>query len=603
MDISIVTGTYNRLASLQTLLATIRQSFTPNVHGLVYEVILVDGGSTDGTIEWCKQQPDVRLIEQGALLGAVRAFNDGAYAAQGQYVILANDDIEFLDQSVLNAYLYMQDHPDCGCGCFYQDRGRTQYEENNPHKYQVEVMPCVHEGKQVHWPYGQVCIIPKWLGDTVGWWCRDEDYTRLGLKPLVTYGGDNELSAKIYEIGYKISPIPGSRIHDKEIDDALRQRNNVERQKEPRFARHHPDSWNWGRRWTHFGTRLTGPVIRDEPMYDNPIAKKERILYLPLFEQGWAVQKEQKHGLRDALAKVAIVDEFDYLSRTAAVSRSGMLEELRREFYRFQPTLFLSQIHNADVINAGDILALKSSFPFTTFINWNGDVWPQNLMSEGGIQIAKVMDLQLIINREILDKYQEMGIAADYWQIGWEPDGIGHDPDTVHDVVFLATGYSKQRQELGRFLKNLSGVDVGLYGAGWPKDWSKGACMYDFITACKIYRGAKISIGDSQWPDTGFVSNRVFQALAAGGSALAHQWFKDMDKLGLEDGKTCIIWCELLELETKIRYYLSHEDERKAVAEAGEKLALERHSFETRVKELFTILDNRGIIGEVESWR
>lgn len=69
--ISAVTGTYNRLALLQKMVTSVRQS----VGGLLYEIILVDGGSTDGTLEWCRQQSDVMLIEQGKLLGAVEAFN------------------------------------------------------------------------------------------------------------------------------------------------------------------------------------------------------------------------------------------------------------------------------------------------------------------------------------------------------------------------------------------------------------------------------------------------------------------------------------------------------------------------------------------------
>lgn len=602
LDIAIVSGTYNRKDSLIGMVNSARQSIIDGLYGLGLEFWLVDGGSTDGTIEWCKSQDDIHLIEQGQLLGAVAAFNAGSYAATAQYIILANDDISFIGQSVLTAYLYMQSHPECGCGCFYQDRGRTHYADNHPHKWHIEVMPCVKDGKQVFWPYGQVAIYPKWLGDLLGWWCRDEDFTKKGLKPLITYGGDNELSAKIYEAGFKVSPVPETKIHDREIEDDLRKRNNVERQKEPRFAKHHPDSWNWGRRWTNLQTKLTGPVIRDTPMYVNSVSTKERIVYLPVFEQGWDVQKKQKRGLRDALAKESIVLEFDYLGIAAAKGRAAMLEDLRRECFKIQPTLFLTQIHNGDVIKAGDVIALKQSLPMTRFINWNGDVWPQNLVSEDGLQLAKVFDLTLIINREILEQYRQMGIKADYWQIGFEPDGIGHEPDIFHDIVFLATGYSKARQELGKNLRSL-GVDLGLYGAGWPDGWSKGQCMYDFITACKIYRGGKISIGDSQWPETGFVSNRVFQALAAGGSALAHQWFKDMEKLGLEDGKTCIIWREFDELKEKIDYYLHHEDERNAIAVAGEELALNKHSFEARVRELFTMLENYGIIRETEAWR
>src|SRR6185503_12258143 len=174
MDISIVSGTYNRLPSLQRMVKSVRQSFT-GLHGLTYQVVLVDGGSQDGTQAWCLAQPDIVLIEHGELKGAVKAFNDGAYAATGEYVIMANDDIEFVGESVLTSFIYMQTHPDCGIRCFFQNR--------NGRDWHVEEMPCIDNGQQVSRPYGQVCITPKWLGDYVGWW---GDY-------LHTYGGDNEL--------------------------------------------------------------------------------------------------------------------------------------------------------------------------------------------------------------------------------------------------------------------------------------------------------------------------------------------------------------------------------------------------------------------------
>jgi GT2 family glycosyltransferase len=121
LDISIVSGTYNRLPYLQKMVISVRNSLA-GVYGLAYEIVLVDGGSTDTTQEWCKMQSDIRLIEHGKLVGAVKAFNDGAYAATGKYVIMANDDIEFVDNSILVAYAYMETHPNCGGGCFYQDR-------------------------------------------------------------------------------------------------------------------------------------------------------------------------------------------------------------------------------------------------------------------------------------------------------------------------------------------------------------------------------------------------------------------------------------------------------------------------------------------------
>ncbi|MGH7273772.1 MAG: glycosyltransferase family 2 protein, partial [Nitrospiria bacterium] len=218
MDISIVSGTYNRIELLKAMVQSVRKSLL-GTYGISYEVVLVDGGSTDGTIEWCKKQPDIRLIEHGQLLGAVKAFNDASFAAQGTYVILANDDVEFLDDSILQAWIYMQAHPACGIGCFYQDR--------NGREWHVENMPVVLDGKQSNLPYGQVCMVPKWLGDHVGWWGTY----------LHTYGGDNELSAKVYELGFKVSPVPGAKIHDREANDDLRKKNNIDGGKDPRAVR------------------------------------------------------------------------------------------------------------------------------------------------------------------------------------------------------------------------------------------------------------------------------------------------------------------------------------------------------------------------------
>ncbi len=584
LDISIVSGTFNRLPSLKRMTDSARQSFT---NGLNCEFVLVDGGSNDGTQEWCRQQKDISLIEHGRLLGAVRAFNDGSAFAKGKYVILANDDIEFIGQSILTAFLYMQLHSDCGIGCFYQDRERQHLPDTDPNKWHVQNMPVAYKGRQNWMPYGQVCIVPKWLGDKVGWW---GDY-------LHTYGGDNELSSQIYETGFKVSPIPGTKISDHETQDGLRAINNFGHGGDPKkTGGHHPDSWAWGRRWQFPNRRdevsgqiMTGPTVRESPLLENTTEIKPRIVYLPVYEQGWTVQKEQKRGLREALEKVGLTWEFDYISKNAEVGKPTMLEELRRLLEQVEPTLILTQIHNGEIINGDDIRELRQQYPQTGFVNWNGDFWPENLLSEPGLKLARAFHLQLGINRDAIEKQKQNGVNADYWQIGYEVDGVGHQATDFCDVVFLASGYSKARQDLVKKLHSFN-VKFDLYGPGW-KEGSKGVTIYDFKKGCEIYQGAKISIGDSQWPDTGFVSNRVFQALAAGGAALAHQWFKDMDKLGLVDGETCIIWKDFSDLESKIYYYLQHEDERKEIARKGQEMCLARHSFEVRVKELFDMLN------------
>lgn len=567
-----------------------------NIYGLEYEIVLVDGNSNDGTQEWCQIQSDIRLIQHEELLGAVKAFNDGAYAAIGQYVILANDDIEFLGNSIWLAYVYMLDHSDCGIGCFNQDRRRQHMPDNHPHKYGMESMPVIVKGKQQSWPYGQICIVPKWLGNKVGWW---GNISR-------TYGGDNEMSSQIYNLGFKVSSVPGTRIHDDEANDELREMNNVGGSKTLEEVRgYHPDTWAWGDKWHNREKNITGPIIKNNPTIPIPSMDiKMRILYLPIFEPGWTILKEQKRGLREALSKIGMVLEFDYMEEYNQIGKAQMMDKLIRLCQEFKPLLVVTQLHNPDMINGGDIRSLKHHIPQAKLTNWNGDYWPEQQLKPEAINLVREFNLNTTVNREVIEKHQAQGINTQFWQIGWEPEGRGYEPEVYHDVVFLASGYSPARQKLGQQLRGLKNIKFGLYGPGWGNE-TKGENLYNFKEACKIYRGAKFAIGDSQWPESGFVSNRVMQVLAAGNCVLCHQWFKDMDKLGLVDGWTCIVWRDFKELEKKLVYYLDEDNEtkRQQIAIAGEILALERHSFDTRVNELFTMLGLGTDVVMGDNWR
>ena len=87
MKLSIVIGTLNRLRHLIKCIESVRQS----CGNMDYEIIVVDGGSIDGTPQWASKQRLI-FIEQGAAYGAVYAFNAGFAAAEGEYVAALNDD-------------------------------------------------------------------------------------------------------------------------------------------------------------------------------------------------------------------------------------------------------------------------------------------------------------------------------------------------------------------------------------------------------------------------------------------------------------------------------------------------------------------------------
>lgn len=90
--VSIIILTRNRLDVTKECIASIRRH-TPESH----ELILVDNGSTDGTLPWLREQaasvPDCRLIENSENLGFSAGCNQGMQAARGAFIMLLNNDV------------------------------------------------------------------------------------------------------------------------------------------------------------------------------------------------------------------------------------------------------------------------------------------------------------------------------------------------------------------------------------------------------------------------------------------------------------------------------------------------------------------------------
>ncbi|MBB6735838.1 glycosyltransferase [Cohnella zeiphila] len=88
MTTSIVILTRNQLALTQACIESIRRYTPPEP----YELIVVDNASNDGTVEWLKKQPDVRLIANRENVGFPRGCNQGMRQATGDRLLLLNND-------------------------------------------------------------------------------------------------------------------------------------------------------------------------------------------------------------------------------------------------------------------------------------------------------------------------------------------------------------------------------------------------------------------------------------------------------------------------------------------------------------------------------
>ena len=86
MRLSIITPTFNRRAMLATALDSVARQGWPDI-----EHIVVDGGSTDGTLDLVASRPELRLIA-GPDDGIYDALNKGIAAATGDAVGFLNSD-------------------------------------------------------------------------------------------------------------------------------------------------------------------------------------------------------------------------------------------------------------------------------------------------------------------------------------------------------------------------------------------------------------------------------------------------------------------------------------------------------------------------------
>ena len=88
-EVSIVIPNYNGKHFLKDCLDSV---FAQNIEN--QEVIVVDNGSTDGSLEYLETFPGVRVIVLDKNYGFCRAVNEGIKASESEYVILLNNDTE-----------------------------------------------------------------------------------------------------------------------------------------------------------------------------------------------------------------------------------------------------------------------------------------------------------------------------------------------------------------------------------------------------------------------------------------------------------------------------------------------------------------------------
>ena len=108
MQISVIIPTFNSCEVLERALRSVYAQTTP-----VFEVLVIDGGSSDGTAEMVRRKfPHCRYISEQTK-GVSHARNIGILQTSGEWIALLDSDDEWLPGKLATQIEALAKHPDC----------------------------------------------------------------------------------------------------------------------------------------------------------------------------------------------------------------------------------------------------------------------------------------------------------------------------------------------------------------------------------------------------------------------------------------------------------------------------------------------------------
>ena len=108
--VSIVTPSFNQGLYLEETIQSVLNQDYPNI-----EYIIIDGGSTDGSVEIIKRYEDrIGYWESEPDLGQTDAINKGFALAKGEILAWLNSDDTYRPGAIREAVDYLYEHPEVG---------------------------------------------------------------------------------------------------------------------------------------------------------------------------------------------------------------------------------------------------------------------------------------------------------------------------------------------------------------------------------------------------------------------------------------------------------------------------------------------------------
>lgn len=316
-----------------------------------------------------------------------------------------------------------------------------------------------------------------------------------------------------------------------------------------------------------------------------------KVLYVDTLSTAYAACNV--NGMLKAYRKVATLEPFDYrgIARKRGPARMNRL--LVERAVRFRPDLI--HLGKSESITGAAIKAIKKQIR-TYVIHFYGDFrWdPQSWV----VDIGRYADCTLFnyTDDRILDKYRAAGVRhiGGWWNAGTDP-GVFYPRKVAqnHEVAFMGRniylsldGYAKRRELLEGAIEK--GFDVHIYGKGW-KHLSKLGHLHAFVAEggfAEACSAAKITLGINGVNNVRMYASwrRTMNSMGSGAFHLTH-YIPGLETI-FENRKHLVWFDTVPEALELIGHYLSHENEREAIAKAGRQEVLGKHTWDVRIAEM-----------------
>jgi len=229
IDLSIIIVNYNTKDFLKKCLESLYSSIAGS--SLLVEIIIVDNGSTDGSLQFInslkEKDLNLKIIDNKSNLGFAKANNLAIKKSSGRYVLFLNPDTIVQKETLKTMVKFMDKNPKVGAStcrveltdgrldqachrgfptvwnsfCYFSGLEKVFPKSKIFAGYSLTYLP-LDKTHEIDAGCGAFLIVRQPVGETIGWF--DEDY--------FWYGEDLDFCYRLKQKGWQVMFVPTTKI-------------------------------------------------------------------------------------------------------------------------------------------------------------------------------------------------------------------------------------------------------------------------------------------------------------------------------------------------------------------------------------------------------